>query len=93
MCAYAVVMNCSLQMTNSIQELAGWPAAGQASLSQSEMKKVEKQSDLSYGMHRAEAMWCSKCRAHLGYVFNYCPNSTGNKYSINSVALKLDNKR
>ena len=35
-CEYAVVMNCSVQMTNSIQELAG-----QASLSQSGMKMLK----------------------------------------------------
>lgn len=34
---YAVVMNCSVQMTNSIQELAG-----QASLSQPERKTLTK---------------------------------------------------
>jgi peptide-methionine (R)-S-oxide reductase len=71
--------------------LAGW-LAKLHSVNQRK-KNLEKQSDLSYGMHRAEVMWCSKCRAHLGYVFNDGPNPTGNKYSINSVALKLDNKR
>jgi peptide-methionine (R)-S-oxide reductase len=63
MCAYAVVMNCSVQRTNSSQELAG-----QASLTIRD-KNVEKHSDWSYGMHRTEVT-CSKCEAHLGHVIN-----------------------
>jgi peptide-methionine (R)-S-oxide reductase len=94
MCAYACCGNELFTSDDKFDSGTGWLAGGRPSFTQSiRDEKVEKQSDLSYGMHRAEAMWCSKCRAHLGYVFNYCPNSTGNKYSINSVALKLDNKR
>jgi peptide-methionine (R)-S-oxide reductase len=65
----------------------GWPSFTQSIRDEN----VEKQPDLSHGMHRTEVM-CSKCGAHLGHVFDDGPNPTGNRYCINSIALMLDKK-
>ncbi len=65
----------------------GWPSFDQA-LSGA----VEQIEDVSHGMTRVEVV-CSRCKSHLGHLFNDGPTKTGMRYCLNSVCLTGENKK
>ena len=62
----------------------GWPSFDQAIPG-----AVESIRDTSHGMSRTEVV-CSRCKSHLGHVFDDGPTKTGKRYCLNSVCLGFD---
>ncbi|HKY20472.1 MAG TPA: peptide-methionine (R)-S-oxide reductase MsrB [Vicinamibacterales bacterium] len=50
---------------------------------------VETAIDRNYGMERTEAH-CSRCKGHLGHVFEDGPRPTGLRYCMNGVSLAFE---
>nr|WP_217916568.1 MULTISPECIES: peptide-methionine (R)-S-oxide reductase MsrB [Vibrio] len=67
---------------NKYDSGCGWPSFD-APINDQAVRYLE---DLSHGMVRTEIR-CATCDSHLGHVFNDGPQTTGERFCVNSVSL------
>ncbi|MEZ8931271.1 MULTISPECIES: peptide-methionine (R)-S-oxide reductase MsrB [unclassified Vibrio] len=67
---------------NKYDSGCGWPSFD-APVNDEAVRYIE---DLSHGMKRVEIR-CTACDSHLGHVFPDGPQTTGERFCVNSVSL------
>lgn len=65
----------------------GWPSYYEPVNSE----VIERVRDESHGMVRVEVR-CHKCGSHLGHVFPDGPEPTGERFCINSAAIRFEQR-
>ena len=79
---------CGLELFDSdtkYESGSGWPSFTDPK----DRQNVELVEDHSHGMVRTEVT-CARCGSHLGHVFPDGPGPTGERFCMNSAALKLE---
>lgn len=67
---------------------SGWPSFDRPI----EEEAIETEEDHSLALERTEVL-CKNCHSHLGHLFPDGPTETHQRYCINSIALKLEEKK